>query len=415
MMEEVLLRFPHIGYQIFEQLDNPFLTVCRKVSKTWKSFIGNEKLPWIRMIVLHIKPLTSSWKIFLKKSNVKVLVEIATSVIQYHRESKCVPENTVPLHFAAMTGNIEIIERLIQIRSQLNKIRTTRIGKSGKSLGFAEFDSLDEIFDGSLTYKFLLRLGKQKGLKLKKENWILEMEIDSFQCTPLHYAARNGHMTAYQAIMEISPNKNPQCGYMTPFHMAAKHGHISVCKLIIDHVEDKNPKNVDDETPLHYAAKGGFLDICQLITYKVIDKNPGDESGNTPLHHAVIFNNLAIFKLIFNNIEDKNPQADDGNTPLHRAAQCGNLEIFRLIFDNIEDKNPMENRYGYTPLHFAVECGHLAICQLIIENVECKKLDWRSYTVLALSNGHHDICRLISKYWIRYTLTVSPKQLIHIH
>ena len=214
-MEAILLRFPHLGYQIFEQLDNPFLTICREVSESWQSFIDIEKLPWIRMIIQKIQPLTSPWKTFLQESNKKSLVQMATSVIkhfknfEFHQESTG-PINTVPLHFAAMTGNTEMIETLIQNGAKLNK-------------------------------------------------------IDSSRCTPLHYAARNNHLTAYQLIMKNNPVKNPESGYMTPFHMAAKHGHLRICKLIIDNIKDKNPKNVDDETPLHYAAKAGFLEICQLI------------------------------------------------------------------------------------------------------------------------------------------------------
>ena len=122
------------------------------------------------------------------------------------------------------------------------------------------------------------------------------MEIDSFQCTPLHYAARNGHFTAYQLTMEISFIKNPESGYMTPFQIAAKCGLLDICKLIIHQVEDKNPKNIDDETPLHHAAKCGFLEICLLIIDKVIDKNPQDYSGKTPLRHVVTSGSLAIFK-----------------------------------------------------------------------------------------------------------------------
>ena len=83
--------------------------------------------------------------------------------------------------------------------------------------------------------------------------------MDSFHCSPLHYAARNGHLTGYQVIMEISQIKNPDCGYMTPFLVAAQHHLASICKLILDHNEDKKPKTVDDENPLHYAAKGGSL------------------------------------------------------------------------------------------------------------------------------------------------------------
>ena len=85
-MEAVLLRFPHIGYQIFDNLDDPILfLVCRDVSKSWKIFIDNGKLPWIRMIACHIKPLTSSWKKFFQKSNVILVAEMA-SVIQRFKE-----------------------------------------------------------------------------------------------------------------------------------------------------------------------------------------------------------------------------------------------------------------------------------------------------------------------------------------
>ena len=153
------------------------------MSESWQSFIDNEKLPWIRMIIQHIKPLTSPWKKFFQKSNVKSLVEMATSVTQHFKDLESYPwmyektelTNTVPLHFAAMSGNAEMIERLIQIGAKLN-------------------------------------------------------EVDSVQCTPLHYAATNGHLTAYQLIMENNPTKNPECGYMTPFHMAAKHGKTGKCE-----------------------------------------------------------------------------------------------------------------------------------------------------------------------------------------
>ena len=218
-MENVLLRFPHIGCQIFEQLNNPLLTNCREVSNSWKNFIDNERLPWTRLIVQYIKPLKSSWRKFLQKSNIRSLFEMATLVIQHYNKFKSVPENTTPLHFAAMTDNTEMIEKLMQIGAQFN-------------------ESLDSSNED--------RLG-----------------IDSDLCTPLHYAARNGHLRAYEVIMETQSNQNPECGYMTPFHMAAKHGHFSICELIINSVEAKNPKNVDDETPLHYAAEGGFFEICK--------------------------------------------------------------------------------------------------------------------------------------------------------
>jgi len=42
-MEEILLRFPLIGENIFKKLSNKNLIKCKKVGKTWERFIINEK------------------------------------------------------------------------------------------------------------------------------------------------------------------------------------------------------------------------------------------------------------------------------------------------------------------------------------------------------------------------------------
>ena len=324
-MENVLLRFPHIGCQIFDQLNNPLLTNCREVSNSWKNFVDNERLPWTRIIVHYIKPLQSSWRKFLQKSNIRSLFEMAMLVIQRYKKFESVPENTTPMHFAAMIGNTAMIEKLIQIGAQFNE----------------SLHSLNEDILG----------------------------IDSHFCTPLHYAARNGHLRAYEVIMEIYLIKNPECGYMTPFHMAAKHGHFSICELIINNVEDKNPKNVYGVTPLHFAVQGGFLEICKLIVDKVIDKNPEDEDGSTPLDHAITTGNLAIFKLIFDNIEDKNAQDDNGDTALHLAVLNNNVEMVRLLTERGANVRLMANGHR-APLEMARAAENTAIVSRVITKIE---------------------------------------------
>ena len=49
-MEEVLLRFPHIGKKIFEELDNERLMKCREVNESWRGFIDGEKIVPFRII-----------------------------------------------------------------------------------------------------------------------------------------------------------------------------------------------------------------------------------------------------------------------------------------------------------------------------------------------------------------------------
>ena len=42
-MDEVLLRFPHLGEKTFKMLSNKNLIKCKIVNKTWYQFIINQK------------------------------------------------------------------------------------------------------------------------------------------------------------------------------------------------------------------------------------------------------------------------------------------------------------------------------------------------------------------------------------
>ena len=90
IMDNALLRFPHLGESIFEELDNESLAKSREVCDFWKIFIDDQKLPWIRMIKRHIKFL-DPWQELIKISSVETLQEMACTVHQYYIENdiKC--------------------------------------------------------------------------------------------------------------------------------------------------------------------------------------------------------------------------------------------------------------------------------------------------------------------------------------
>ena len=71
MMEEVLLRFPHIGEKIFEELNYQSLIDCQKVSSSWKSFLLSRFRPAIRVTKISTKcseeTLTNKDKVLYSK------------------------------------------------------------------------------------------------------------------------------------------------------------------------------------------------------------------------------------------------------------------------------------------------------------------------------------------------------------
>ena len=110
---------------------------------------------------------------------------------------------------------------------------------------------------------------------------------------------------------------------ITPLHMAAKKGHLEVCKLFIKKLENKNPGDCKGLTPLSCAVEEGQYEICQYIISNLDNKNPGNKKGVTPLHSAAEKGHLRIFKYISKKLEDNSPRDDDGRTPFHYAATEG--------------------------------------------------------------------------------------------
>ena len=62
VIDVVLLRFPHLGQQIFEQLDSNNLARCAEVNRPWQKFLNDEKLQILSMTNL---------KRFLRKKDLK--------------------------------------------------------------------------------------------------------------------------------------------------------------------------------------------------------------------------------------------------------------------------------------------------------------------------------------------------------
>ena len=128
-MEEVFLRFLHIGEQVFKQLDNENLTKCREISKSWEDFIDNQKLPWIRMMKKYQlelefnKKILEEWQKFVKSYNVVTLQKIAIKVERFFKDN---PDEEYPildpLSAATLSGNIEIVGKLLENGADLEAL-----------------------------------------------------------------------------------------------------------------------------------------------------------------------------------------------------------------------------------------------------------------------------------------------------
>ena len=68
--------------------------------------------------------------------------------------------------------------------------------------------------------------------------------------------------------MQMVGDKNPAADYdgITPLHLAAKNGHLDVCELIIQNIEIKNPGCKWSVTPKDFAGFEKHWKIVDLYS-----------------------------------------------------------------------------------------------------------------------------------------------------
>ena len=259
-------------------------------------------------------------------------------------------------------------------------------------------------------------------------------ESDVYGNTPLHTAARYGHLEVFKLLVyHVHDKFRKNTGKVTPFQMAASYGNWPICQFIIDNFGDLNAVTDGGNTllqKLQKARRTGDLVLYQSIIdrfeEKKLIKNPMIEEtkndwdkhynwekkqkdwlwqtkfsvedfGETPFYLAAKNSQLTLSEVMieYENFKDEHPEGKFGNTLLHMAAKVGNIPLYQMIIDNIEDKNPKNDR-GETPFHEAAKNGHLQICQILKDTYNVLGKELKIYAMAALiekvaDNGHFDL------------------------
>ena len=190
------------------------------------------------------------------------------------------------LYVAAADGDIHVLGQYNDIHLQLTPEKNTVLHVAAK---FGQADCVMEIIGSH--FSTLLQQPNKKG------------------DTPLHLAARAGHLRVVKILIEAA-NKDTErgaaseCKMMngeknTALHEAVRNHHRQVVKLLIqEDPEFVYGANAEGKTPLYIAAEWGFRDLVEMILDECKSPDHGGMKGRTALHAAVLLDDKGIYVVV---------------------------------------------------------------------------------------------------------------------
>ena len=215
--------------------------------------------------------------------------------------------------------------------------------------------------------------------------------------TPLHYAARNGHLSTCELLIsKYNANPHPKCGRgaVTPIQLAVWQNRLSVVQYLVD-------VNAQRGTHVVFERNGfncGLMHWLGLIPVKRWGGDAADEgecnttddgSGVLPLARY-----LYSLGISYESTPDNcNTQ---GHTPNHKAAWGGNLALIQYFRDEHGVYDTIQDEAGNYSADIAKMRGNMEVHQWLLEHGSGDRAE--SFKVLGLEVGA-DMETVKRRYW----------------
>jgi ankyrin repeat protein len=280
-------------------------------------------------------------------------------------------EGRTILHLAAMKGDPEAVQQILTApafsAAELLEARD-KMGRTALDLVLSRLDSRDH----AAAAETLILAGSQSldpvysyfAPAVRSSNFNIRLYDGR---TPLHFAAREGHLGLLSFFIERNAQINiKDASGSTALHEAARVGNIKAMELLLSQGADPNAQDAKGNSALHLGIppESHREAIGLLLNYRV-NSNLRDEHGDSPLHIVVTLNRKSnIVQALLSGGTDVSIRNIDGKTALYLAVEEGRMELIPPLLSYQSDVFAADNG-GITPFERALEIGNPVLSALI--------------------------------------------------
>lgn len=208
-------------------------------------------------------------------------------------------------------------------------------------------------------------------LQLLLNNGVDVNSIDTEGHTAMHFAAKHNRPRDLQLLLlnGSSIDKTSTQKQRTPLHYAARFGHIKSVEILLRMGADINAVTKKGLTALIYAAKHGDFDMMKFLLDRGADVNLADINGRSALLHAVNHGQHECVRLLLDYGADINQICTEDNcTPLTLSARDNHLKCLNVLIEYGADVNEVDDEEHCTALCTAVHSCNVDCIRLLLEH-----------------------------------------------
>ncbi|XP_044050943.1 ankyrin repeat and death domain-containing protein 1A [Siniperca chuatsi] len=286
-----------------------------------------------------------------------------------------------PIHLAAWFGSLEILKLLVQAGAEqkveneegLNIMHCAAINNHTEiveyivnDLQMKELDKDDQ--SGHRAFALAAEHGCVEMLDMLMEpHNMATMKPNKRGDTPLHLAARNGHLDAVQLLLQSFDTRDEvNMDGETALYQAADNGQEGCVLTLLEAGCDPNILTTAKCTALHPVSERGDTALVQLLLEYKAHMDFKNQHLEAPLHLAVKNSHIPVIHSLLTagcniNVTNKRSQ-----TAMHLAAELARTEIVEMLLKAGLDLT-LRDRQGKTALGVAVRADEVIIVDMIIK------------------------------------------------